>query len=126
MGVVHANEFVVNAQATRNPAVTPFLSLLDHAQRNNTVSSLTAADVSHSMGMGAVVRANTAVSSAMSDENSARIVAVTSAMTASARAIDRLNEQLEGGIESYMVMDGERGFDRRYTEYNKLKNKPRR
>ena len=76
VGVVHANEFVVNAQATRNPAVTPFLSLLDHAQRNNTVSSLTAADVSHSMGMGAVVRANTAVSSAMSDENSARIVAV--------------------------------------------------
>ena len=126
VGVVHANEFVVNAQATRNPVVTPFLSLLDHAQRNNTVSSLTAADVSHSMGMGAVVRANTAVSSAMSDENSARIVAVTSAMTASARAIDRLNEQLEGGIESYMVMDGERGFDRRYTEYNKMKNRPRR
>lgn len=126
VGVVHANEFVVNAQATRNPVVTPFLSLLDHAQRNNTVSSLTAADVSHSMGMGAVVRANTAVSSAMSDENSARIVAVTSAMTASARAIDRLNEQLEGGIESYMVMDGERGFDRRYTEYKKMKNRPRR
>ena len=126
VGVVHANEFVVNAQATRNPVVTPFLSLLDHAQRNNTVSSLTAADVSHSMGMGAVVRANTAVSSAMSDENSARIVAVTSAMTASARAIDRLNKQLEGGIESYMVMDGERGFDRRYTEYNKMKNRPRR
>ncbi len=126
VGVVHANEFVVNAQATRNPAVTPFLSLLDHAQRNNTVSSLTAADVSHSMGMGAVVRANTAVSSAMSDENSARLVAVSSAMTASAQAIDRLNEQLEGGIESYMVMDGERGFDRRYAEYNKMKNRPRR
>ena len=126
VGVVHANEFVVNAQATRNPAVTPFLSLLDHAQRNNTVSSLTAADVSHSMGMGAVVRANTAVSSAISDDNSARIVAVTSAMTASAQAIDRLNKQLEGGIESYMVMDGERGFDRRYAEYNKMKNRPRR
>ena len=51
-GVVHEGEFVANHQAVNNPNVLPFLSFLDQAQKNNTVGSLTAQDISRSMGAG--------------------------------------------------------------------------
>lgn len=51
-GVVHEGEFVANHQAVNNPQLLPAFRLLDQAQRNNTVGSLTAADVSRSMGAG--------------------------------------------------------------------------
>ncbi len=51
-GVVHEGEFVANHQAVNNPQLLPAFRLLDQAQRNNTVGSLTATDVSRSMGVG--------------------------------------------------------------------------
>lgn len=51
-GVVHEGEFVANHQAVNNPQLLPAFRLLDQAQRNNTVGTLTATDVSRSMGVG--------------------------------------------------------------------------
>ncbi len=45
-GVVHEGEFVANHNAVNNPSILPALQLIDQAQRNNTVSTLTAADIS--------------------------------------------------------------------------------
>lgn len=45
-GIVHAGEFVANRYAVQNPAIRPVLDLIDQAQRNNTIGSLTAKDVS--------------------------------------------------------------------------------
>ena len=125
VGVVHANEWVANARATGNSELMPFFNLLDYAQRNNTVSSLTREDVISSMGTGAVVRA-TATSAGEAQRNSAELLNVAVSVGQTGDTLKRLNECLENGIEAFMVMDGERGFDRAYTEYNKLKNKPRR
>lgn len=125
VGVVHANEFVVNAAMTQDPRYKPLWSLIDYAQRNNAVPSLTPEDVSYSLGTGAVVRATT-TSSNGNMQNSGEMLAVATSIGSSARAIDRLNRKLDEGIESFMVMDGERGFDRRYEEYKKMKNRPRR
>ncbi|MBO7238949.1 MAG: phage tail tape measure protein [Bacteroidaceae bacterium] len=122
VGVVHANEFVVNAAATKK--LLPFLSLIDHAQQNNTVPSITADDVSHAMGTGAVVKA-TATTANESVQNSGELLAVAASIGTSAAAIERLNSKLDDGIESYMVMDGERGFEKKYKEYNQLKNNSR-
>jgi len=36
VGVVHANEFVANAAANRNPTIRPILNLIDYAQRAGT------------------------------------------------------------------------------------------
>jgi hypothetical protein len=44
--IVHSNEFVANRFAVSNPQVRPVLDLINMAQRQNTVSSLTAADIS--------------------------------------------------------------------------------
>ena len=125
VGVVHANEFVVNAAMTQDPRYKPLWSLIDYAQRNNAVPSLTPEDVSYALGTGAVVKATT-TSPNGNMQNSGEMLAVATSIGSSARAIDRLNRKLDEGIESFMVMDGERGFDRRYAEYNKMKNRPRR
>ena len=125
VGVVHANEFVANAEAVKNPYLSPFFSLVDYAQRNNTVGSITANDVSNAIGTGAVVKA-TSTTANESVHNSGELLAVAGSISHNTRVVQRLNERLEEGIEAYMVMDGERGFDRTYSEYNKLKNNSKR
>ena len=45
-GIVHSNEFVANRFAVANPSVRPVLDLINQAQRNNTISTLSAADIS--------------------------------------------------------------------------------
>lgn len=49
VGVVHANEFVANHKTLGNPNVLPVLRLIDYAQKNNTVGSLTADDITASL-----------------------------------------------------------------------------
>lgn len=51
-GVVHEGEFVANHKAVNNPQVRPMLEFIDNAQRNNTVGSLTADDISRQLGKG--------------------------------------------------------------------------
>ena len=46
---VHEGEFVANHAAVNNPQLLPALRLIDMAQRNNTVGSLTALDLSLSL-----------------------------------------------------------------------------
>lgn len=125
VGVVHANEFVANAQATRNPALSPFFSLVDYAQRNNTLSSLTANDVSHALGTGAVVKA-TSTTASESVQNSGELLAVAGSISSNTKVVQKLSERLDEGIEAFMIMDGERGFDKKYSDYNRLKNNPKR
>ena len=125
VGVVHANEFVANAEAVRNPYLSPFLSLVDYAQRNNTVGSITANDVSHAIGTGAVLRA-TSTTANETVQNSGELLAVAGSINSSAQVVQRLNDRLDEGIEAFVVMDGERGLDKKYSDYNRLKNNPKR
>ena len=128
VGVVHANEFVANHEAVANPAVAPVLRLLDYAQRNNTVGSLTAADVSNAIGQGAGVSARGVVTvptvspAAAPADNSA----IEGVLSGARDAIEALNRNIAEGIETVMVMDGEKGFDRKYSRYNRLRNNPHR
>ena len=125
VGVVHANEFVANAEAVKNPYLSPFFSLVDYAQRNNTVGSITANDVSHAIGTGAVLRA-TSTTANETVQNSGELLAVAGSINSSAQVVKRLNDRLDEGIEAFVVMDGERGLDKKYSDYNRLKNNPKR
>nr|WP_321409340.1 hypothetical protein [uncultured Carboxylicivirga sp.] len=40
MGIYHANEFVANATAVRNPTIRPVLDAIDIAQKNGTISTI--------------------------------------------------------------------------------------
>ena len=116
-GVVHEGEFVANHQAVNNPNVLPFLNFLDQAQRNNTVGSLTAEDVSRSMGAG-------------TSQMLAPIVNVNVDNDRLNNSIDRINEnqdrlasQLEQGIGVDIPIDGENGLYRRLKRYEDLLKK---
>lgn len=127
VGAVHANEFVGNHEAVANPVLANVFRLIDHAQRNNTVGSLTAQDVSRSIGGFSGVGAGGGTVSAPERDSLAGSVALMADLTAATRAsLDRLSGTLEDGIESYMVMDGERGFHKKYEHYKKLIANPKR
>lgn len=117
-GVVHEGEFVANHQAVNNPNVLPFLNFLDQAQRNNTVGSLTAEDVSRSMGS---VGSNQVVAPVVNvNVDNDRL---NSALERVNENQDRLATQLEQGIGVDVPIDGENGLYRRLKIYEKLINK---
>lgn len=125
-GVVHANEFVANHQAVANPQLLPVLRLIDQAQRNNTVGSLTSEDVSRAIGQGAILGDMTIAQQRTAEQHDTSMVMVAASMERQTDAINELNARLADGIESFMVMDGERGFDRSWERYQRMKNNPKR
>lgn len=114
-GVVHEGEFVANHEAVNNPNVLPVLRLIDNAQRNNTIASLTAADVS---------RAISAPQAAAATASSAPAVQVIdTANERTANAIERLNQHIEQGIHASVSITGDDGIERQMTRYNELKKR---
>lgn len=114
-GVVHEGEFVANHEAVNNPNVLPVLRLIDNAQRNNTIASLTAADVS---------RAISAPQTAAATASSAPAVQVIdTANERTANAIERLNQHIEQGIHASVSITGDDGIERQMTRYNELKKR---
>ena len=126
-GIVHSNEFVANNKALSNPELTPLFRLLDIAQKNNTVGSLTADDVTTALiGKNGSRPLNISNNESSIDLIPTYIAGNTTVLENAINVIDELKELLSNGIESYMVMDGERGFERRWENYIKLKNNPKR
>jgi TP901 family phage tail tape measure protein len=115
-GVVHAGEFVANHNAVNNPQLLPALRLIDAAQRNNTVASLTAQDVSRAMGTGSAAVVAPVVNVNVDNEQ------VGASLDNVSSTIERLNEQLNLGIKSYVVITGPDGFDRKWSQYQKMKS----
>ena len=115
-GVVHAGEFVANHNAVNNPQLLPALQLIDAAQRNNTVASLTAQDVSRAMGTGSAAVVAPVVNVNADNE------LVGASLDNVSSTIERLNEQLNLGIKSYVVITGPDGFDRKWNQYQKMKS----
>ena len=126
VGVVHANEFVANHKAVANPRLAPLFNLLDSAQRNNTVGSLTAQDVSNALGQGRGVTARAEVANTTNEQVGTGLALVGATLSSAGDAIDRLNQRIDDGIETVMIMDGERGFAKKYDNYNKLINRAKR
>ena len=116
-GVVHEGEFVANHNAVNNPNLMPVLSLIDQAQKTNTVGSLTASDVSRSIS--APLATNAGVASAVPS-----IQVVDSGQQRTAETIDQLNSVLAGGIHAVVTIEGPDGIHEKYTKYQRLiKNK---
>ncbi len=117
-GIVHQGEFVASHLAVQNPNVLPFLRLIDHAQRNNTIASLSAADVSRAI---AAPQATANATAATAAAPALQVVDTASGRTAD--AIARLNENLEAGIRASVSITGDDGFERQWNRYNKMKNR---
>ena len=129
-GVVHEGEFVANHKAVNNPAVLPVLRLIDHAQRNNPIASLTAADVSRAIAAPGVPpqgRTPAAESSATRPAMAQRraqpdTVPADTVAQGLQQAIDRLNARLEQGIRSTVSIDGQDGVAYQLDKFRRLSN----
>lgn len=127
-GVVHEGEFVANHKAVNNPAVLPVLRLIDHAQRNNTIATLTAADVSRAIAAPGVPpqgRTPDAEGSATHPAMAQRraqpdTVPADTVAQGLQEAIDRLNVNLESGIRSTVSIDGRDGVAYQLDKFRKL------
>lgn len=126
VGVVHANEFVANHKAVANPAIAPVLNLIDQAQRNNTVGSLTTADVQRAIGNSFGVGAGGVTSAPQNDQIAASLALISAGYSQTGAIMTKLTDKIEAGIEAFVVMDGERGFDNKYTLYKKMQEAPKR
>lgn len=115
-GVVHEGEFVANHNAVNNAAILPALQLIDQAQRNNTVASLTADDVSQALG----TQGGTAVVSPVVNVQTDN-AELNKAIGDVATVVDSLNAILAQGINAKVGLDGPDGFDAQYRKYQRLK-----
>ena len=113
-GVVHEGEFVANHHAVNNPNVMPLLKFLDQAQRNNTVGSLTAEDISRQLGQGGSTVV-TPIVNVQNDNEELR-----QELEGLRETNQLLQQQLEEGIGVEFPMDE---FDRRYRHYQNLKKR---
>lgn len=113
-GVVHEGEFVANHSAVNNTRILPAFQLIDQAQRNNTIGSLTAEDVSRSLGYG-----GTTVVSAPSVTVQSNNEELSQTLDTASRTIDDLNTLLAGGIVAKVSMED---LDKKWQHYQRLKN----
>lgn len=112
-GVVHSNEFVANRFAVANPSVRPVLDLINQAQRNNTISTLSAADISRVLpgvngGQTVVVQNDNPELMALIAECS--------------QVVGSLQERLKYPIKAITTISGRDGVRKGLDDYDTLLN----
>lgn len=121
-GVVHADEFVANRHAVRNPNVRPVLELINRAQKNNTIGSLTSADFVQTLG-GVASPTIGGVTPAPAVDNAPML----SVLSENARIMSELKKRLEEPFVTINTVDGDYGMKRAFDAYNQQeRNKSRK
>lgn len=106
-GIVHAGEFVANRYVVQNPVVRPVLDLIDQAQKNNTIGSLTASDVAQVISPSINVKSSNP-ENIISPDNDPRMTYMLQYMLV---AIKKLNKKLEEPIFTYTKATGKMGVN---------------
>lgn len=112
-GVVHEGEFVANHQAVENPNILPLLDIIDRAQRNNTVGSLTQDDIARQLGYGSqtvapVITVNT---------DNPDMLESAGQMT---EAAQQLKDKLSEPFPCFIVLDGPDGLVANLKKFENL------
>lgn len=112
-GVVHSNEFVANRFAVANPSVRPVLDLINQAQRNNTISTLSAADISR-----VLPGANGGQTVVVQNDNPEmmRLIAECS------QTMQMVHERFRYPIKAAVSVSGRDGIDQATKDFNSMNN----
>lgn len=113
-GVVHEGEFVANHNAVNNPQIYPALRLIDQAQRNNTVGSLTALDVSRSMSVGAATVVSAPTVNVQTDNSE-----IEETLQQTRDTMEKIGSVLDGGITANVSMEA---FKRQEKHWEHIQN----
>lgn len=115
-GIVHAGEFVANRYAVQNPAIRPVLDLIDQAQRNNTIGSLTAKDVSAVLSPTNRMTTNNYYQTAESSSQES-----TAVMLQNMKCMEKLLNRLNEPIFTYTKATGKMGVNEAQQLVEKMK-----
>ena len=117
-GIVHAGEWVASQKLVNNPVSRQVIDVLEYAQRNNTVASLSWDDVSRS------VSAPVAMSYASRPEQPAVVQVQQNSPAFDPdplnQAVSRLVERLEQPIVAHNTVEGPLGYKQAQDEYLRL------
>lgn len=115
-GIVHAGEFVANRYAVQNPAIHPVLDLIDQAQRNNTIGSLTAKDVSAVLSPTNRMTTNNYYQTTESSNQES-----TAVMLQNMKCMEKLLKRLNEPIFTYTKATGKMGVNEAQQLVEKMK-----
>lgn len=127
-GIYHANEFISNANAVRNPTIKPVLDIIDFAQRSGTIRQINlpaviaASYVNNSQGkkIGGFASATSPIiapslqTPSTDTEMKAVLTNVTIAMT-------ELKKQLQQPITAQVALLGRKGLIEKQAELDRIK-----
>lgn len=120
-GVVHKGEWVASQRLVNNPRTRPLLEALDYAQRNNTIGSITASDVSRTITAPAVLAAQPQAPTVVNNTTYQSTPASDERMVA---VLDRLDSRLNEPFVTVNTVSGDHGIQQAQDEYDRLmKNK---
>lgn len=111
-GSVHEGEFVVNHDGVNNQNLMPVLRLIDRAQQNNTIGTLTASDVTRQLGQGG----SSVVAPIVNVQNDSQ--ELSGAIGQMNESIERLNYNLENPTPNPISVEE---LDRKLDIFKRLK-----
>lgn len=126
-GVVHAGEWVASQKLVNSPRTRPLIDALEYAQRNNTIGSISMADVSRSVAAPMMLAYSgnqqpQTVNVQLPDNSGDNPVVLKLEQT-----VNRLNERLDEPFITHNTVTGPYGSKAAEDKYKKLmSNKSRR
>lgn len=126
-GVVHAGEWVASQKLVNSPQTRPLINMLEYAQRNNTMASLSMEDVSRSIAAPMMLayskpeqQAPVIIQQTTPDSSGATVAALND-------SISRLNARLDEPFVTHNTVAGDMGIKQAQDKYQKImSNKSRK
>lgn len=119
-GVVHSNEFVANRFATSNSTLRPLFDMVDYAQRNNTVSSLSKKDLANALQLPASGYSSGGYTSPAASSSTAKASPSSDSDKLLLTVLNLLSRQLESPIQASVHIAGDNGLKKALDTYDKL------
>jgi len=118
----HGKEFVATHIATANPNLLPAFDLIDEAQKNGTVSSLTKSDLAKALNINSIADTPTRTRTAVAggNQNTPDNPIYAAMLARQAEVIEKLNKRLDEPFEAYSVISGKKGSFEQTKKYEKL------
>lgn len=121
-GVVHKGEWVASQRLVNNPRTRPLLEALDYAQRNNTIGSITHADVSRTITAPAVIAARQSDTPAIVNNTYNNVSSPDNEELTD--TIRTLKKRLDEPFVTINTVSGDHGIRKAQEDYDRLmKNK---
>ncbi len=118
VGIVHAGEWVASQKLVKSPRTRPLIEALDYAQRNNTIGSLKASDVSRSITAPMVLAQQSASPQIVVAKSQPTVVVEQNREYTD--TMRRLADRLAEPFVTVATVTGDKGINKAQEEYDRL------